>query len=86
MNWSPALGFTHIDENLARCVAPLSKANAQYCVSIQVERILNYSQQPLDPQVLAIFEEHGIRIVSYSETKFYYFILFYSFITARGEY
>ena len=75
MTWCPPIGFTYIDENLARCVAPFTKANSQYCVSIKVERILNYSHQPFDPLVLAIFEEQGIRIVSEIIDRFFSQIL-----------
>jgi hypothetical protein len=60
----PPIGFTYLEDRLLRCSSPFSKLNAQFCLSVKVERVLNYSGKALDPDVTSVFTANGIKVVS----------------------
>jgi hypothetical protein len=60
----PPIGFTYLEDRLLRCSSPFSKLNAHFCLSVKVERVLNYSGKALDPDVTSVFTANGIKVVS----------------------
>jgi hypothetical protein len=62
----PPVNFSFLEERLSRCSFPLTKQNALFCVSLKIERVLNFSGKPFSSQVSTIFHTNGIQIQNVS--------------------